>query len=155
MLSPSESLEQPRSSTAAPATVVGHRSTPSGTPSPSPSLGQPRASTVAPAGVSGQRSRLSSTPSPSASWIRLLASIRLTPRLPPKLDRVFEANVGLGLLLFRLYRPSRRTITVGVIPMRKPTPPSRAPLLPQIGAPGLDTVGQALPYLDQPPPALR
>ena len=49
MLSPSVSLEQPRASTAAPATVVGQRSMPSGTPSPSPSLGQPRRVDLAPA----------------------------------------------------------------------------------------------------------
>src|SRR5712691_4654397 len=44
---------QPVASTVAPAGVLGHWSTPSGTPSPSESTGQPFASTCTPAGVAG------------------------------------------------------------------------------------------------------
>ena len=77
--------------------------------------------------------------------------MRLTPRLPPKLDKVLSGR----LLLFRSYSPSMRTITVGVTPTRKPAPASRAPLPPQIGSVALAALGQLPPYLVEPAPALR
>src|SRR6476661_5037041 len=155
MLSPSESWEQPRASTVAPATVVGQRSMPSGTPSPSLSLGQPWGSTVAPAGVSGQRSLLSRTPSLSESRMGLLPSIRLTPRLTPKLERETPLVAALDLLLLCPKRPSARAMMVGDSPSRNPAPPINVPLLPQIGLSGLATGGQSPPYLVLPPPSLR
>ncbi len=125
MLSPSESLVQPLESTTAPDTVVGQRSMPLATPSLSVSEGQPRPSTWAPDGVPAQRSRLLRMPSPSLSSIGLLPSIRLMPRLKPKLEKLLE------LLLFRLSNPSPRIITVGLTAARAPAPSTSAPLPPQ------------------------